>query len=82
MDEAELGARMIRLGLMPGVKTIAAQLHEAPARITFRMGPDATEAQGCAALAAAWAIEEELIADAAKLSSEVPGSKFKEPQTH
>ncbi len=31
MDEAELGARMIRLGLMPGVKTIAAQLHEAPA---------------------------------------------------
>jgi hypothetical protein len=71
MTEKDLGFRMIRLGLMPGVQTIAAQLHTAPVAIRVWMMAGATPAEHVAANEEARAIEAELVADAARMAKEI-----------
>ena len=70
MTESELGRRVKELGLMPGVRGVAMDMHSAPARVRLTYRDDASRDEKCSAMLVALDLEIELEDDAAKLKAE------------
>ena len=81
MTESELGARIKKLGVMPGVRGVAMDLHQAPVRVKLGFKDTASKYDRVAAVEAAMKLEADLVRDAEQLKAENEKRKACSPPT-